>query len=139
MKLLYRTKQWTGRAIAILLAMATLVTVLTMGAQVSVEARTNPSTSLPVIAYNRLPVEGQQTIVLIQKGGPFPYPQKDGTVFGNFERRLPKAARGYYREYTVPTPGVRHRGARRIISGTQQEYYYTGDHYKSFALVQSSR
>jgi ribonuclease T1 len=139
MKLLYRTKHWTGRAIAILLAVATLVTVLTLGVETPAEARTAPSTSLPVIAYNRLPAEGRQTIVLIQKGGPFPYPQKDGTVFGNFERRLPKAARGYYREYTVPTPGVRHRGARRIITGSQQEYYYTGDHYKSFALVQSSR
>ncbi len=139
MGLLYRTKQWTGRAIAILLAMVTLVTVLTMGGGTPVEARTAATTSLPVIAYNRLPAEAQQTIVLIQKGGPFPYPQKDGTVFGNFERRLPKAARGYYREYTVPTPGVRHRGARRIITGSPQEYYYTGDHYKSFALVQSSR
>jgi ribonuclease T1 len=139
MNLLYRTKQWTGRAIAILLAMVTLVTVLTMGGGTPVEARTAANTSLPVIAHNRLPAEAQQTIVLIQKGGPFPYPQKDGTVFGNFERRLPKAARGYYREYTVPTPGVRHRGARRIITGSQQEYYYTGDHYKSFALVQSSR
>jgi ribonuclease T1 len=137
MKLLYRTKQWTGRAIAILLAMVTLVTVLTMGGPV--EARTAPSASFPVIAYNRLPVEAQKTIGLIQKGGPFPYPQKDGTVFGNFERRLPRAARGYYREYTVPTPGVRHRGARRIVTGSQQEYYYTGNHYKSFSLVQSSR
>jgi ribonuclease T1 len=138
MNLLYRTKQWTGRAIALLLAMVTLVTVLMMGGTPAL-ARTAPSASFPVIAYNRLPAEAQQTIVLIQKGGPFPYPQKDGTVFGNFERRLPKAARGYYREYTVPTPGIRHRGARRIVTGSQQEYYYTGDHYKSFALVQSPR
>jgi ribonuclease T1 len=138
MDLLYRMKRWTGSAVAILLAMVTLVTVLTMGGG-PVEARTAPSAAFPVVAYNRLPVEAQQTIGLIQKGGPFPYPQKDGTVFGNFERRLPRAARGYYREYTVPTPGVRHRGARRIITGSPQEYYYTGDHYKSFALVQSSR
>jgi ribonuclease T1 len=137
MELLYRTKQRTERAIAILLAMVTLVTVLTIGGPV--EARTAPSAAFPVIAYNRLPTEAQQTIVLIQKGGPFPYPQKDGTVFGNFERRLPRAARGYYREYTVPTPGVRNRGARRIITGSPQEYYYTGDHYRSFALVQASR
>jgi ribonuclease T1 len=135
MKLLHRTKQWTKRAIVLLVAMVTLVTVLTM----PVDARTAPSAAFPVVAYNRLPLEAQQTIGLIQKGGPFPYPQKDGTVFGNFERRLPRAARGYYREYTVPTPGVRHRGARRIITGSPQEYYYTGDHYKSFALVQSSR
>jgi ribonuclease T1 len=138
MNLLYRTKQWSSRTIALLLTIVTLVIVLTTGTT-AVEARTNPSAAFPVIAYNRLPAEAQQTIVLIQKGGPFPYPQKDGTVFGNFERRLPRAARGYYREYTVPTPGLRHRGARRIVTGSQQEYYYTGDHYKSFALVQSLR
>ncbi|NJM46545.1 MAG: ribonuclease [Alkalinema sp. RU_4_3] len=138
MNLLYRTKQWTGRAIAVLLAMVTLVTVLTLGGTPAL-ARTASSTAIPVIAYNRLPTEAQQTIVLIQKGGPFPYPQKDGTVFGNFERRLPKESRGYYREYTVPTPGIRHRGARRIVTGSRQEYYYTGDHYKSFSLVQSIR
>ena len=76
------------------------------------------------------------TIGLIERGGPFPYPQKDGTVFGNFEKRLPVAARGYYREYTVPTPGTRNRGARRIIASQQREYYYTGDHYATFALIQ---
>jgi ribonuclease T1 len=138
MSLLRSTKQWTRRAIALFLAMLALTTVLIMGGGGPVEART-ANGSVPVIAYNRLPAEAQQTIVLIQKGGPFPYPQKDGTVFGNFERRLPKAARGYYREYTVPTPGVRHRGARRIVTGGRQDYYYTGDHYKSFSLVQSSR
>jgi hypothetical protein len=58
-----------------------------------------------------------QTLRLIQQGGPFPYPRKDGSTFGNFERRLPSQPRGYYREYTVPTPGSRDRGARRIIAG----------------------
>jgi ribonuclease T1 len=124
-------KRWTRSAIALLLSILALITVLMTGGPV--EARTG---TLPVIAYSRLPVEAQQTIVLIKKGGPFPYPQKDGSVFGNFEGRLPKAARGYYREYTVPTPGVRHRGARRIVTGGRQNYYYTSDHYRSFAQVQ---
>lgn len=139
MNLIYKVKPWTGKTIPILLAMVTLVVTLTIGGGTAVEARTASSPSFPVVAYSKLPVEAQRTIGLIQKGGPFPYPQKDGTIFGNFEQRLPRAARGYYREYTVPTPGIRHRGARRIVTGSRQEYYYTSDHYKSFALVQSSR
>ncbi len=76
---------------------------------------------------------------LIRRGGPFPY-EKDGTVFGNRERLLPSQVRGYYREYTVPTPGLDHRGARRIVCGGMQPTvpeacFYTGDHYASFQLI----
>lgn len=80
-----------------------------------------------------LPREARQTLVLIARGGPFPYPQDDG-VFGNREGHLPKQPRGYYREYTVQTPGLSHRGARRIITGGRPPavYYYTDDHYDSF-------
>ena len=74
------------------------------------------------------------TIALIQRGGPFPYPHKDGTTFYNREGRLPTQSQGYYREYTVPTPGVSHRGARRIVTGGHPPtvYYLTVDHYDSF-------
>jgi ribonuclease T1 len=82
-----------------------------------------------------LPIEGQQVLLTIKQGGPFPYKQ-DGTVFGNFERQLPEKVRGYYREYTVPTPGLRNRGARRIVVGRGGEYYYTADHYKTFQRIQ---
>lgn len=92
--------------------------------------------AITTVPLTKLPPEAKTTIGLIERGGPFPYPQKDGTVFGNFEKRLPIAARGYYREYTVPTPGARNRGARRIIASQQREYYYTGDHYATFARVQ---
>jgi ribonuclease T1 len=86
-----------------------------------------------------LPREGQTTYQKILKGGPFPY-EKDGTVFGNRERLLPSEARGFYREYTVRTPGVRHRGARRIVCGgpvptDPKACYYTEDHYASFRLI----
>jgi ribonuclease T1 len=87
----------------------------------------------PTVAIDKLPIEAQETIRLINRGGPFPY-RKDGTVFGNFERRLPVAPRGTYREYTVPTPGVSSRGARRIITGRNIKYY-TSDHYRSFRQV----
>ncbi len=98
----------------------------------------NPAAVAPV-ALSTLPAEAQQTYRLIHTGGPFPYP-KDGIVFGNFERRLPTQARGYYREYTVKTPGSRDRGARRIVCGgkppTQPEAcYYTADHYASFRHI----
>ncbi len=88
---------------------------------------------IPVVSIRRLPIGAQDTISLINQGGPFPYRQ-DGTVFGNRERRLPAATRGTYREYTVPTPGARDRGARRIITG-QNIKYYTADHYRSFQQV----
>ena len=86
-----------------------------------------------------LPREGQTTYQLIRKGGPFPY-EKDGTVFGNRERLLPRETRGFYREYTVRTHGVRHRGARRIVCGgpvptEPKACYYTEDHYASFRLI----
>ena len=85
-----------------------------------------------------LPPQGQQTYALIFQGGPFPY-SKDGSVFGNRERRLPVRARGYYREYTVGTPEVRNRGARRIACGgpsrNPEVCYYSEDHYASFRKI----
>ncbi len=86
------------------------------------------------IALDELPREAVKTLGLIKAGGPFPY-RKDGTIFGNRERRLPLKPRGYYREYTVKTPGVRHRGARRIVAGTGGEFYYTADHYETFKRI----
>lgn len=94
------------------------------------------------IARSELPAEARQTLDLIALGGPFPYRQ-DGVVFGNRERLLPQQPRGYYREYTVRTPGSRDRGARRIVAGsgrtadvrTSGEYWYTDDHYASFRRV----
>ncbi|MER5472903.1 ribonuclease domain-containing protein [Streptomyces sp. NPDC002935] len=89
---------------------------------------------LPVVAAAALPAEARATLVLIDRGGPFPY-ARDGAVFGNFERELPGHGRGYYREYTVRTPGERDRGARRIVTGQGGEIYYTDDHYDSFKAV----
>jgi ribonuclease T1 len=95
--------------------------------------------SLDSIALSSLPPEAQRTLQLIKQGGPFPYPKKDGSTFGNYEKRLPYQPRGHYREYTVPTPGSRDRGARRIVAGsppeTSGEYYYTDDHYRSFRRI----
>ena len=97
-----------------------------------------PATSMPVIAASRLPAEAQSTLVLIRNGGPFPHP-RDGVVFGNRERLLPKKPRGHYHEFTVKTSGVATRGARRIICGGDvtalDECYYTDDHYQSFRRI----
>ena len=84
-----------------------------------------------------LPPEAIETLALIQRGGPFPY-RKDGTTFQNRERLLPAKPRGYYREYTVPTPGARDRGARRIVAGGNppEVFYYTADHYSSFRQIE---
>lgn len=85
-----------------------------------------------------LPQQGVQMLSLIHQGGPFSS-EKDGVVFGNRERLLPLKARGYYREYTVPTPGLSHRGVRRIVCGGQPRVpdicYYTADHYASFRKI----
>ncbi|MDX1250661.1 MAG: hypothetical protein IDH49_00105 [Gammaproteobacteria bacterium] len=86
------------------------------------------------IAADQLPPQARETLQLIKQGGPFPY-SKDGTVFGNRERRLPQHERGYYREYTVKTPGSRDRGARRIVAGAGGEFYYTADHYRTFRRI----
>jgi len=86
------------------------------------------------VGLEQLPVEARQTLARIEAGGPFPYKQ-DGRVFGNRERLLPQRSRGYYREYTVKTPGARDRGARRIVAGRKGEYYYTEDHYRSFRRI----
>ena len=90
---------------------------------------------LPVRPISSLPPEVEQTWELINRGGPFPFPEKDGTVFGNREELLPNKPRGYYREYTVPTPGSSDRGARRLVTGEESELYYTSDHYESFVVV----
>ena len=106
------------------------------------------------VAVGQLPREARETLALIRKGGRFPY-ERDGIVFGNYERLLPSQPRGYYREYTVPTPGVKHRGARRIVAGgcdrdaapgrrpperwtapcPAGEFYYTADPYRSFQRI----
>lgn len=91
------------------------------------------------VAAHALPTEARRVQRLIYAGGPFAY-AKDGSVFGNRERLLPRERRGYYREYTVSTPGARDRGARRIVCGGEQPTapeacYYTNDHYASFRLI----
>ena len=90
------------------------------------------------ISIAEIPVPGPQTYVLIGQGGPF-QSEKDGTVFGNRERLLPVRPRGYYREYTVKTPGLNHRGTRRIVCGGKPRLpdncYYTADHYASFRRI----
>jgi ribonuclease T1 len=106
------------------------------------------------IRLQDLPVEARQTLQLIQRGGPFPF-ERDGVSFGNYENLLPAASRGHYREYTVVTPGLKHRGARRIVVGCERQrpaaaspgtlqlahcrdggvFYYTADHYRSFRRI----
>jgi ribonuclease T1 len=90
------------------------------------------------IDVRALPREAREVLVLIHAGGPFRY-ERDGVVFGNRERSLPGRARGYYREYTVRTPGERTRGARRIVCGGARQApevcYYTDDHYATFKRI----
>lgn len=89
---------------------------------------------LPTVRLQKLPAEARITYQLILKGGPFPY-SKDGTVFQNREKLLPIKPRNHYHEYTVPTPGVSTRGARRIICGPVMDCFYTSDHYRSFRRI----
>lgn len=86
------------------------------------------------IEKKQLPKEAIETIALIRQGGPFPY-DRDGVAFGNREKLLPARERGWYREYTVRTPGERTRGARRIVAGRDGTLYYTDDHYQSFKRI----
>ena len=94
----------------------------------------DPDSGLPIIQVADLPPEAAETLSLIDAGGPYPYREDDGT-FGNFEGVLADQDRGYYREYTVDTPGLDHRGARRIVTGSNDEFYWTDDHYSSFSRI----
>ena len=96
-------------------------------------APANPS-GLPEVKASELPAEARQTLALIARGGPYPY-TRDAATFGNFERILPRKSSGYYKEYTVRTPGESDRGARRIVAGQSGEKYYTPDHYNSFRFI----
>ncbi|NKQ56492.1 ribonuclease [Amycolatopsis sp. K13G38] len=98
------------------------------------QASCGDTSGLQVVKLSALPAEATDTYNLIQQGGPYPY-QQDSTVFQNREGLLPSCSSGYYHEYTVITPGSSDRGTRRIITGSGGEYFYTGDHYESFQLV----
>ena len=118
------------RATLAILALALFAAVL------PAEAQRGPAPASPAgeIAVDQLPKEARAALALIRKGGPFPY-ARDGAVFGNREGLLPRQKRGYYREYTVKTPGVRNRGARRIVAGGGGELFYTDDHYNHFRRI----
>jgi ribonuclease T1 len=124
--------------LAVTLGSAIGVGTLGLQARTS-EPTAQESAALSTVALSSLPVQAQESHRLVLQGGPFPY-SKDGTVFFNRERLLPGQARGYYREYTVPTPGSRDRGARRLVCGGErpiepQACYYTADHYASFRRI----
>ena len=123
------TRRWpfTALACAFLVAAAAL-------AGIGVAEARKGAPDIPAVGAEELSHEARDTLVLIKQGGPFPY-KRDGVVFGNRERRLPSRPSGYYREYTVPTPGVRDRGARRIVAGAGGEFYYTDDHYNTFRRI----
>jgi len=126
---------WATRRAAFLSAflLVVLVGVVFPGEECA-EARRSHDHVLTVVEVDDLPREARETLALIKQGGPFPY-KRDGVIFGNRERRLPARPSGYYREYTVPTPDARDRGARRIVAGTPDEFYYTDDHYNTFRRI----
>jgi ribonuclease T1 len=116
-------------------AAAALMSALVVGGAVTATTADAAATSVGSICYGDLPSQAYDTLDLIDQGGPYPYSQ-DGTVFSNREGVLPSEPSGYYHEYTVITPGSSTRGARRIVTGEEnQEDYYTADHYATFDLV----
>jgi ribonuclease T1 len=113
---------------------ALLVVILLGAPAVARSFQDGVDSGIDTIPSAQLPAEARETLRLIRSGGPFPY-SKDGIAFGNRERRLPRRPYGYYREYTVRTPGAHDRGARRIIAGQAGEHYYTDNHYRSFKRI----
>jgi ribonuclease T1 len=124
----------SGRRIRLTAALLTAAGLLAFGAAALLPGQGAAPERPPEIAVSELPAEARATIGLIERGGPYPY-ERDGTVFHNYEKRLPRRGTGYYREYTVRTPGLSHRGARRIVAGGSGELYYTDDHYRSFRRI----
>ncbi len=133
-----RSVRRASRARRPLLALVALLLALVVGYVVRATAddgghrAARPGT----VALSDLPAQAAATVRLIEAGGPFPYPRDDGVVFHNDEHRLPGEADGWYREYTVPTPGSPDRGARRIITGRDGTYWWTGDHYETFERIE---
>ena len=117
---------------ALLAAMA--LALAGVAAPVAAQKAPAPKAEIVEVAIAELPPETRTTMALIRKGGPFPY-ARDGAIFANREAILPRQRRGYYREYTVKTPGERTRGARRIVWGAGGEFYYTDDHYNHFRRI----
>lgn len=104
------------------------------------DAAQQGESGLPTCAMDSLPQEAHETAEDILGGGPYDYPDNDNVRFGNYEGVLPQQAKNYYREYTVETPGIGHRGAKRIVTGGGSEtdpdvWYYTDDHYESFCSI----
>ncbi len=136
-----RNRRWSlgAQCRAIAIALLVLLTLSGILSTFTVHAK-GPVTNLnEPMAFSQLPPQGQTMMTLIYQGGPFKY-EKDGTVFGNREHLLPARQRGYYREYTVKTPGERSRGARRIVCGgerpaTPDACFYTDDHYASYRQI----
>ncbi len=122
-------------AVALLLGWQGLPPGVPGGEPAGTPAAPGSSDDYAVVALADLPPEASETVELIDAGGPYPYDQDDG-VFGNREELLPDQPEGYYREYTVETPGSDDRGARRIIAGEDGELYWTDDHYASFSLIE---
>jgi ribonuclease T1 len=138
-----------GHFFAILRVLLTFSLLMGLGVQPAqarralADAPAQVAQQADTIALSALPRAGQSVYQRIAQGGPFDY-GKDGTVFGNRERQLPAQKRGFYHEYTVPTPGARNRGARRIVCGGKdarkpETCFYTQDHYQSFQLIDPSR
>jgi ribonuclease T1 len=128
-----------GRSRVISAAAVALLVLSGLFSTVSVQAKEAVTSPSDAIALSQLPAQGQAMMTLIYQGGPFKY-DKDGTVFGNREHSLPARQRGYYREYTVKTPGERSRGARRIVCGGEKPVapdacFYTDDHYASYRQI----
>ncbi|WP_019547579.1 ribonuclease domain-containing protein [Streptomyces sulphureus] len=127
-----------GALTAALLAGGPALATATAAPQAPAAATAVAPAAVGDICHSDLPTEAHDTLDLIEQGGPYPYPQ-DGTVFENREGILPDQDTGYYHEYTVETPGSDDRGARRIVTGDEEEEdYYTSDHYESFDLVDHS-
>jgi ribonuclease T1 len=132
-----------------LLALVALVVALAVGYAVqgsgggshhpARSSSASASTTAGEVALSTLPPQVAATVGLIRSDGPFPYPRNDGVVFHNNEHVLPRQADGYYHEYTVPTPGSGDRGARRLITGRDGEFFYTDDHYETFRRVRVDR
>ncbi|WP_394280483.1 ribonuclease domain-containing protein [Corynebacterium sp.] len=130
----------TSKAIPTLVAGVVIVAAGIFGIDLATDQDAEQASAQATCAVAELPAEATDTIADIYSGGPFDYPDNDGAHFGNYEGHLPDERSDFYREYTVETPGLNHRGARRIVTGgdpadNPEVFYYTDDHYETFCEV----
>jgi ribonuclease T1 len=93
------------------------------------------------IGSGNVPTKALKVLKYVRENGVAIEGYVGGRKFGNYEGLLPKkdasGKRINYQEWDVnPKTEGKNRGKQRLITGSDEKAYYTGNHYASFVLVE---